>query len=517
MVGTVLLVLRLVVGLLFVGHGTQRLFGWFGVYGSEPGEVDGAEAAVATPLPRQPETGRPHLTIPAPAAPAGHVTRARWIVPAFLCAGDAVALAAALVLTRTSTSLLGLAYLAAAVATIAASDGYRSRITLSALQSAPWFVGRLAIPLLLLAPVALLAGSEPSVFGLALVAMALVIPTRAVSYAILRRARRSGHLLEGAVILGAGEVGVELTRMLDEHPEYGVHPVGFLNGGDDELPLPLLGDVDHLGPLLDDGGIHRVIVAFGPSREADLVDVLRTAVHHDAELHVVPRFFDVGGVASAGPEHDDIRGIPLQRMALRLKAQGLKRLLDVAVASALLLVTAPLLGVTAFLVRRSSPGPVFFTQDRVGRGGRIFKMRKFRTMFDGAHAALDRLRHLNERDGVVFKMRHDPRCTRVGKWLRRFSIDELPQLWHVLTGDMTLVGPRPAVPSEVDGYDHDARQRLLVKPGLTGLWQVSGRSDLRWSESLRLDLYYIHHWTPSLDLAILGRTLSAVLSRQGAY
>jgi exopolysaccharide biosynthesis polyprenyl glycosylphosphotransferase len=259
-------------------------------------------------------------------------------------------------------------------------------------------------------------------------------------------------------------------------------------------------------------------VAFGPAREADLVNVLRTAVQHNVELHIVPRFFDVG--AAAGPDTDDVRGIPLQRVrraALRLKAEGLKRAIDIVVSGALLVFAAPVMLVIALLVRFTSKGPVFFSQDRVGRGSRVFRMHKFRTMVDDAEADLDRLRHLNERDGLVFKIRDDPRCTTVGRWLRRFSLDELPQLWHVFIGDMSLVGPRPALPSEVSRYDQDARWRLLVKPGLTGLWQVSGRSDLPWSESLRLDLYYIYNWTPGLDLAVIGRTFSAVLRRQGAY
>jgi exopolysaccharide biosynthesis polyprenyl glycosylphosphotransferase len=476
--------------------------------------------AVATHVFEQLETTRPDLTVTEPLlVPPRHSTRARWAVPVFLCGYDALALVAAVLLTGASSSGLALAYVGLAIATIAASDGYRSRITLSALQVTPWLIGRLAIPLLLLAPVAVVTGADRSLFALVMAAMVLVVAGRALTYAVLRQARRGGHLLEGSVILGAGGIGVELARIFAEHPQYGVHAVGFLDCVDDELPLPLLGDVDSLGPLLERGGIHRVIVAFGPSREADLVHVLRIAAQYDVELHVVPRFFDVG-VAPAGPENDDVRGIPLHRVrraALRLRAEGMKRVFDILVSGALLLAAAPVLAVVALVVKLTSPGPALFTQERVGRGGRVFKMRKFRTMVVGADADLDRVRHLNERDGQVFKIRDDPRCTPVGKWLRRFSIDELPQLWDVLTGDMSIVGPRPAVPSEVDGYDQDARWRLLVKPGLTGLWQVSGRSDLAWGESLRLDLYYIYNWSPSLDLAILGRTFSAVLRRQGAY
>ncbi|MGH9048253.1 MAG: sugar transferase [Acidimicrobiia bacterium] len=475
--------------------------------------------AVATHVFERLGTARPDLTVTEPAAlPAQHKTQARWAVPTVLCLVDAVALLLALVLTGRLTSTVALVYVAAALATVAASDGYRSRITLSALQITPWLLTRLAIPLIVLVPIALVGEPDPSAllvpFGLA-----FVVGGRALSYAVVRHLRRRGHLLEGTVILGAGAIGVELARIFQEHPEYGVRPLGFLDCVHDDLPLPLLGDVDSLGPLLEQrAGIHRVIVAFGPAREADLVNVLRTAVQHDVELHIVPRFFDVG--AAAGPDTDDVRGIPLQRVrraALRLKAEGCKRAIDIVVSGALLVVAAPAMLVIAMLVRFTSKGPVFFSQDRVGRGSRVFRMHKFRTMVDDAEADLDRLRHLNERDGLVFKIRDDPRCTNVGRWLRRFSLDELPQLWHVLVGDMSLVGPRPALPSEVSRYDQDARWRLLVRPGLTGLWQVSGRSDLAWSESLRLDLYYIYNWAPGLDLAVLGRTFSAVLRRQGAY
>ncbi|MGH8983318.1 MAG: sugar transferase [Acidimicrobiia bacterium] len=474
--------------------------------------------AVATHVFERLGTARPDLTVTEPAVlPAQHTTRARWALPALLCVVDGAALLLALLLTRHISSPLGLVYVAAALATVAASDGYRSRITLSALQATPWLITRFAIPLVVLVPIALVGGASAPALLVPL-ALAFVVGARALSYAVLRRLRRRGHLLEGAVILGAGGIGVELARIFEEHPEYGVRPLGFLDCVHDELPLPLLGDVDSLGPLLDRGGIHRVIVAFGPSREADLVNVLRTAVQYNVELHIVPRFFDVG--AAAGPDTDDVRGIPLQRVrraALRLKAEWLKRAVDIVVSGALLILAAPVMLVIAVLVRLTSRGPVFFSQNRVGQGSRVFRMHKFRTMIQDAEADLDRLRHLNERDGLVFKIRDDPRCTTVGRWLRRFSLDELPQLWHVFIGDMSLVGPRPALPSEVSRYDQDARWRLLVKPGLTGLWQVSGRSDLPWSESLRLDLYYIYNWTPALDLAVLGRTFSAVLRRQGAY
>jgi exopolysaccharide biosynthesis polyprenyl glycosylphosphotransferase len=433
-------------------------------------------------------------------------TPARWEAPGLLLSADFVALGAALALSGATSSVLAVAYALGALLTLAACQGYRVPITLSALESAPWLLGRLAVPLVLLGPIVLLRGVDPDVFAMVLLAMALILVGRVASYALLRRLRQQGYLLEPAVILGAGQVGAELARVFKTRREHGIEPVGFLDCVGGDLPLPLLGDVDRLDELLRDGAVRHVVVAFGPAREAELVQVLRTAVRYDVELHVVPRFFDVG-VAPPGPDSDDVRGIPLNRVrrsVLRPEAELVKRVVDIAVAATL-------------VVRLTSPGPVLFCQDRVGRDGRVFKMRKFRTMVHDAEDHLDRLVQLNERDGVVFKIRDDPRCTPVGRWLRRFSIDELPQLWHVLTGDMSLVGPRPAVPGETARYDQDARWRLMVKPGLTGLWQVSGRSDLPWAESLRLDLYYIYNWSVGLDLMVMGRTLGAVLRREGAY
>jgi exopolysaccharide biosynthesis polyprenyl glycosylphosphotransferase len=181
-------------------------------------------------------------------------------------------------------------------------------------------------------------------------------------------------------------------------------------------------------------------------------------------------------------------------------------------------VLAPLLLTLAVLVRRDSPGPALFQQERVGRDGRTFRMLKFRSMSVTAESDRTGLAASNEFDGgVLFKIQQDPRVTSVGRWLRRYSLDELPQLWNVVRGDMSLVGPRPALPQEVASYDLDPLRRLVVKPGVTGLWQVSGRSDLTWDESVRLDLRYVDNWSLSLDVAILLRTVRAVLGHRGAY
>jgi lipopolysaccharide/colanic/teichoic acid biosynthesis glycosyltransferase len=204
----------------------------------------------------------------------------------------------------------------------------------------------------------------------------------------------------------------------------------------------------------------------------------------------------------------------------RVRAQAVDALVDTVhrlVALLFLVVLLPFLVGIALAVLIDSRGPVLFRQVRVGRDGREFVILKFRTMRTDAESVLGELFHLNETDGLLFKMRNDPRISRVGHWLRRFSLDELPQLWNVARGDMALVGPRPPLPKEVDQYDARIRRRLDVKPGLTGLWQVSGRSDLPWNESIRLDLQYVEHRSVGFDLQILARTVGAVLTGRGAY
>ncbi|HEY0700855.1 MAG TPA: sugar transferase, partial [Micromonospora sp.] len=194
-----------------------------------------------------------------------------------------------------------------------------------------------------------------------------------------------------------------------------------------------------------------------------------------------------------------------------------KGFVDRFLAFAILTLALPVMAVLALLIKLDSRGPVIFRQIRVGRSGREFGVYKFRTMVVNADQLLAELAERNETDGLMFKMREDPRVTRVGRLLRRWSLDELPQLFNVLFGHMSLVGPRPPLPSEVAHYDGDVARRLLVKPGMTGLWQVSGRSDLSWEDGIRLDLYYVENWSLAADLTILWKTFGAVVGSRGAY
>ena len=207
----------------------------------------------------------------------------------------------------------------------------------------------------------------------------------------------------------------------------------------------------------------------------------------------------------------------VDQIRLERSRRILKRTLDLIAASALLVLTAPLSLAAALLVRTGSPGPVIFRQERIGRDGEPFQMLKFRTMVAGAEDRLAEIEHLNEVDGALFKIADDPRVTEIGRVLRKWSIDELPQLVNVLRGDMSMVGPRPPLPSEVAQYDAWQLRRLRIRPGLTGVWQVSGRSDVPFDEAVRLDLFYIENWSLGTDLWLLAKTIPAVLRRDGAY
>jgi exopolysaccharide biosynthesis polyprenyl glycosylphosphotransferase len=442
-----------------------------------------------------------------PAAVAGRDVQVapRWLMPTFLATLDGVAVLGATLIVGVTT-VLPLLYVALALGSLGAAGAYRSRMTLRALDAAPWLVGRLAWPLLLLAPAAWLGGDLAGVLQVALIAAPLLIVGRVFGYGALRHTRRRGELLDPALILGAGEIGVELAIAFRNYPELGVAPVGFVDSvHDNDLPYPVLGDVDQLDSLLDGSDIRRVVVAFGPAREAELVRVLRTAVQHNVDVHVVPRFFDCG-VAPEGPDTDDVHGIPLyrvQRAALRAPAWVLKRCLDVVVGGAAVVLTAPVAGVIAVLVKLTSPGPVLFRQTRVGQHGQTINVTKFRTL------------RVNHDSDTRWTVEDDPRVTPVGRILRAVSLDELPQLWSVVKGDMSLVGPRPERPFFVERFSHsvdgyDDRHRLPV--GLTGWAQVHGlRGDTSIDARARYDNQYIQHWTLWRDIVILIRTLTEVV------
>jgi exopolysaccharide biosynthesis polyprenyl glycosylphosphotransferase len=283
--------------------------------------------------------------------------------------------------------------------------------------------------------------------------------------------------------------------------------------------LDTIARVDHVGDLRDVIERERpddVVLARAPD-DAALIDVLDVCRRHGVRLRVVPT---ATALLAHQATYVEGRALPLFEV-VPPTIQGLdwlvKRAFDVAVSFLLLVLLSPLLLVAALAVRLTSSGPVFYRDRRVGIGERPFGLLKFRSMRDGADREQAELEALNERDGALFKIRHDPRVTPVGRVLRRLSIDELPQLWNVLRGEMSLVGPRPLPMRDYALLDEWHRKRYLVLPGITGLWQISGRSNLSFDDMVRLDFYYLEHWSVWMDVAILARTPGVVFSGRGAY
>ncbi|WP_115790102.1 sugar transferase [Arthrobacter silvisoli] len=277
-------------------------------------------------------------------------------------------------------------------------------------------------------------------------------------------------------------------------------------------------DAEEVAETAQRAGVNSVVVAGtlpgGPTAIRELAWTLECT---DAGLALASNLTNV-----AGPRIHwrPVEGLPLMHVELPQFTGGkhvLKRAVDIVVAGTALLLLLPLFAVLALVIALDSAGPVFFKQERVGRNSERFMMYKFRSMVVSAEQELAALAELNEGAGPLFKIKDDPRVTRAGRWLRKYSLDELPQLWNVLRGDMSLVGPRPPLPCEVDDYETHARRRLLIKPGITGLWQVNGRSNLDWDESVRLDLYYVENWSLTGDIMILWRTAKVVLKPVGAY
>ncbi|OIJ34361.1 MULTISPECIES: sugar transferase [unclassified Microbacterium] len=341
----------------------------------------------------------------------------------------------------------------------------------------------------------------------------------------LQRQRLSGRFASRTMVVGATEDVEYVIDSLQKGGENGYHVVGTTlldrNAGAlriGESIYPVVGDLDTVAAAAAQLGADTIIVASRPEGSPDFVKQLSWQLEGTAaELILSSRLTDVAGPRISLRQVD---GLPLIQVKIPTYEGGvhlLKRALDVVVATIALIPIALLTPVLSALIKLDSPGPVFFFQERVGRDGRRFKMVKFRSMRTDAEKQLAALKDHNEGAGLLFKMKDDPRVTRVGKVLRKLSLDELPQFWNVLVGDMSVVGPRPPLPSEVTAYDGTVFRRLYIKPGITGLWQVSGRSDLSWDESVRLDLRYVENWSVMNDLQIMWRTAKVMAQPSGAY
>jgi exopolysaccharide biosynthesis polyprenyl glycosylphosphotransferase len=339
----------------------------------------------------------------------------------------------------------------------------------------------------------------------------------------LRRLRARGRCTKRVVVVGRGGAVLELADRLRRESYAGLDVVGFCVTPADRSRVTGLADVpvgglDDVVAMAADLGADTIAVTSASETAAQYLRQLSWRLEGSGvELLVAPGLIEV-----AGPRLHirPFEGLPLLSVE-QPRFEGWQRMVKGAVdrcaAALALLVLSPVLVCLALAVRLSSSGPALYRQERIGINGRSFTMLKFRSMVVDADQRLAAIAADNESDGLLFKMREDPRVTPVGRWLRRLSLDELPQLFNVLGGSMALVGPRPPLPGEVARYDSSVSRRLLVKPGLTGLWQISGRSDLPWEEAVRLDLRYVENWSLALDFLILWKTTRAVLSSSGAY
>lgn len=340
--------------------------------------------------------------------------------------------------------------------------------------------------------------------------------------------RAKGKSMSRLLLLGGPSAVAHLAASLHGAKYAGYLPVAAYTPGTS------IGKLDHVEgtlPVLGNSADVDSILAAIESCDADAVAVSAGVQLHPQSLRhlgwelaarnvgliMAPALTDI-----AGPRihTQQVAGLPLIHVTTPTLEGGqrvAKRLFDLLVSGLLIVLALPLMALVALLVKLDSPGPVLFRQERVGMEGHAFQMFKFRSMISDAELRLADIAHRNEGHGVLFKIKNDPRVTHVGRFLRRYSLDELPQLFNIFAGSMSLVGPRPPLPSEVESYEHDVRRRLLVKPGLTGLWQVSGRSNLSWQDSVRLDLYYVENWSLAGDLVILLKTVRAVFQTTGAY
>jgi exopolysaccharide biosynthesis polyprenyl glycosylphosphotransferase len=436
-----------------------------------------------------------------------------------------------------SESLAGVPYrlvalLIAAIwmAVLAASRGYEARFLGIGYEEYKRVFGA---SFRLLSTVALLAFAfrVPIARGFLLVSLGLgtvlLVSFRYVARRVLHRARLAGRCRHRVLVVGTQHSVADLVAEVEREPVAGFGVVGACLAPDPaaradpvllDLTVPVVGDVSDIAAAAASVSADTIAMTAAPGVTGALMRRLAWQLEGTGiDLVVAPALTNVAGPRiSIRP----VAGLPLLHVD-EPEITGLRYLLKTVAERGLALLigvlTLPIVLAAGLAITLDSRGPMFFRQVRVNRHGGEFGLLKLRSMRAGAADDLAQVLDRNDGDGVLFKRRDDPRVTPVGRWLRRWSIDELPQLWNVVMGQMALVGPRPPLPSEVASYDPDVTRRLLVKPGLTGLWQVSGRSDLSWEETVRLDLYYVENWSLALDIQILLRTLRAVVAGRGAY
>ncbi|MFN8081048.1 MAG: sugar transferase [Kineosporiaceae bacterium] len=490
---------------------------------------DEIAAALPDPLPEValPEPGS--APVPTPPRSARARRREDWLgsygVQPLLISADLTAAVLggllASLLTGSGIGRVHVLFVGVLIGLLSLGHLYRSRLSMSILDDLPRLVGRwlAAISITILIQVAFtrlrwdLVVVKWNVVAAAACTLGFLILLRAIGYGVVRSLRRQRRVVHRTLVLGAGRVGAQVADVLLDHPEYGLHPIGFLDSdpwlGPKELPLPILGGTDSLYHVLTDHDVNNVVVAFGSMRESAMVDVIRTCDRLDTEIFLVPRLFELHHVSE---DMESVWGLPLVRLrraARRSRGWRVKRLFDITLSSIALILLSPIMLLVALAVRLEGGPGIIFRQERVGVDGRRFQVMKFRS-----------LKPVDETESQTnWNIAHDDRLGPVGKFLRKSSIDELPQLINILKGEMSIVGPRPERPHFVDQFceaypRYVARHR--VPSGLTGWAQVHGlRGDTSIADRARFDNYYIENWSLWLDVKIVLRTVGSVIRGDG--
>ncbi len=333
------------------------------------------------------------------------------------------------------------------------------------------------------------------------------------------QATRSGYAARRYAIVGTGGIAREVVEAVDANPDWGLRFAGFvrLEGSSEGSRGPFLGSLSQLGRILENEVVDVVIFAVPRERLGEVERSVHICEEQGVEVRISLDILRFGPGRMTVADMDGVPMLAFNRTPSDALALGLKRAFDIVMSALVMIVLAPLLAAIAIAIRLDSPGPVFFRQRRVGQNGRAFDMLKFRSMYRDAEQRLDALRAHNEMSGPVFKMANDPRVTKVGRFLRRTSLDEFPQFLNVLTGEMSIVGPRPPIPGEVRQYKRWQRRRLSMKPGITCIWQISGRNNIDFDRWMELDLQYIDGWSLWGDIEICFKTIPAVLTARGAH
>jgi exopolysaccharide biosynthesis polyprenyl glycosylphosphotransferase len=352
------------------------------------------------------------------------------------------------------------------------------------------------------------------IMGYAISIVFIASAIRAIKIAIIIKYAKNNGFIKRVLIIGAGKMGEQVANFIKSHRSSGYNVVGLLD--DMKKGNGILGSIKDLEAIINSKKINEIYITI-PSEKEIINKVLASIRKYDVDIKVIPEMYDFVSSSVKFQKNDAFPYMQIVKTPLRGLNLLLKRTVDITLSLMGIMLLSPLLIIIGYLIAKDSKGSVFFKQKRIGKNGVPFNMYKFRSMVVNAEELKANLEQQNEANGPVFKIKEDPRITKIGKFIRKYSIDELPQLFNVLKGEMSLIGPRPPLPNEVEKYDDYHWRRLDITPGISGLWQVSGRSDLSFDEWVNLDIYYIENWSIGMDIKILLRTIPVVFLGKGAY